>query len=530
MITSTQVLQLLLKSDVSEVGIAGGRVPAVKIGGVFRPASAQSLQATDVVRILFECGMDVSALGATPARWSGSVQGIGTISVVAARQGDNVQARISLVSPVSPSQTTSAGEAAAPAQAATHKGAPASGPTTSARAAAVPVAEQVPRGPVRIRQSSLEEVLSDARSHAASDVHLIAGRPPMLRMAGELLRCGEVMDPARVEQLVRPLVPKRLLENLDRDGAADFALDQPGVGRFRANVSRQRTGLKGCFRIIGREIPTLESLGLPSAIAQATHHHQGLIIVTGPSGHGKTCTLSAIVDIINRETTHHVITVEDPIEYLHPRKKAMISQREVGTHTRTFQSALKGSLREDPDVIVVGELRDTETVRMALTAGETGHLLIATMNTPSAAKTIDRLIDLFPPADQGQVRMSLSVGLRLIVSQRLVPTADRRNVVAAVEVLPGSVSLGNLIRDEKTFQIPSLQQRGKSMGILRLDDSLADLVREGKTTLEIARDFAESPDELTAVIQGRRPADGPPPEQEGGGLRARMGNILGKKG
>jgi twitching motility protein PilT len=221
--------------------------------------------------------------------------------------------------------------------------------------------------------------------------------------------------------------------------------------------------------------------------------------------------------------------VEDPVEFVHPRKKALMSQREVGTHTKTFGAALKGSLREDPDVIVVGELRDTETVRMALAVSETGHLLISTMNTPSAAKTIDRLIDLFPPADQGQVRMSLSSGLRLIVSQRLVPTPDGKGVVAAVEVLPGSVSLGNLIRDNKTFQIPSLQQRGKSLGIIRFDDSLAELVKAGKTTLEIAKGFAESPDELEAMVTGKRPGAAPPPEADSGKLLGKMGSLLGKK-
>jgi twitching motility protein PilT len=204
----------------------------------------------------------------------------------------------------------------------------------------------------------------------------------------------------------------------------------------------------------------------------------------------------------------------------------------VGTHTKTFASALKGSLREDPDAILVGELRDTETVRMALAASETGHLLITTMNTPSAAKTIDRLIDLFPPGDQAQVRMTLASSLRLIVSQRLLPNADGTGMVAAAELLPGSVSLGNLIRDNKTYQIPSLQQRGKALGIVRFDDSLAELVRSGKTTLEIARNYAESPDELTAMVTGKRPgAPEPAPQPEGGKqLLSKMGNLLNRKG
>jgi twitching motility protein PilT len=225
--------------------------------------------------------------------------------------------------------------------------------------------------------------------------------------------------------------------------------------------------------------------------------------------------------------------VEDPIEYLHPRKKAMMSQREVGTMTKTFQSALKGSLREDPDVIVVGELRDTDTVRMALSASETGHLVIGTMNTPSAAKTIDRLIDLFPPADQAQVRMTLAGGLRLIVSQRLIPNSDRTRFVAAAELLPGSISLWSLIRDNKTFQIPSLQQRGKGIGIIRIDDSLVDLVKSGRTTLEIAKEYAENPEDVELTVLGKKPQianpNAPPPPRPPGDPNAVQG-FLGKAG
>jgi twitching motility protein PilT len=398
------------------------------------------------------------------------------------------------------------------------------------------VAEAPPPGPrIVVRPESARDLamlLEDARNVGASDLHVVAGRPPLFRIVGELLAHGAPLPPEVAEQLLLPHVPARLRPVLDRDGSCDFSLDLSHAGRFRVNISRQRTGYKGTFRVIPREIPTLESLGLPADIAKATHHHQGLIVVTGPSGHGKTSTLAAIVDIINRETAHHVLTVEDPVEYLHPRKKALMSQREVGSHTRTFASALKGSLREDPDVILVGELRDTETVRMALAASETGHLLISTMNTPSAAKTIDRLIDLFPPADQAQVRMTLSSSLRLIVSQRLLPGANGQGMVAAVELLPGSVALGNLIRDNKTFQIPSLQQRGKALGIVRFDDSLAELVRSGKTTLEIARGYAENPDELEAVVTGKRPgAPAEPPASPDGAkqLLSKMGNLLNRK-
>jgi twitching motility protein PilT len=342
----------------------------------------------------------------------------------------------------------------------------------------------------------VDALLAGARSAGASDLHLVAGRPPLLRVAGELLPRGATLEPATVEAMLMPLVPERLAQVLAEQGSCDFAIERGASGRFRVNVGRQRTGLKACFRLVPPAVPTLESLGLPPEIEKATHHHQGLVIVTGPTGHGKTCTLAAIVDIINRTKTHHIITVEDPVEVIHPRKKAMISQREIGSHTRSFAAALKASLREDPDVIVVGELRDTETVRMALAASETGHLVLGTMNTPSAAKTIDRLIDLFPPGDQAQVRITLAGGLHLVVSQRLLPRADGRGMVAAVELLPGSVALWSLIRDSKTFQIPSLQQRGRGFGILRLDESLAELVRAGKVAREAALAVAEAPGKL----------------------------------
>jgi twitching motility protein PilT len=357
----------------------------------------------------------------------------------------------------------------------------------------------------------------------------------LLRIGGDLIPRGAPIDEATVQRMVEPVVPERMRGTLATDGSCDFALERGAQGRFRVNVSRQRTGLKACLRCIPPVTPTLGSLGLPPEIEKATHHHQGLVLVTGPTGHGKTSTMAAIVDIINSQTTHHIITVEDPVEFLHGRKKAMISQREVGSHTRTFASALKASLREDPDVIVVGELRDTETVRMALAASETGHLVLGTMNTPSAAKTIDRLVDLFPPGDQQQVRMTLAGGLHLIVSQRLVPAADGKSTVAAVELLPGSVALWSLIRDAKTYQIPSLQQRGKGFGIIRIDDSLVDLARAGRITPSTATAHAENPDEVDGILSGKRaaaaPAVNPAAKPEASaGLLGKAGQFFGKKG
>jgi twitching motility protein PilT len=349
-------------------------------------------------------------------------------------------------------------------------------------------------------------LLANARDARASDLHIIAGRPPLYRVGGELRATGPVMSPEYVEKMVLPLVPARLAPVLEAQGSCDFAIDDATHGRFRVNVSRQQTGYKACLRLVSRELPTVDSLRLPEGIATASHHHQGLIVFTGPTGHGKTTTMNAVVDLINRTTSHHIITVEDPVEHLHPKKSALMSQREVGTHTASFAAALKASLREDPDVIVVGELRDVETVRMAVSASETGHLVLGTMNTPSAARTLDRLIDLFPPADQPQIRLTLAAGLRLIVSQRLVPAKEGGGMHAAFEVLPGSVPLSALIRDNKTFQIPSLQQRGKALGIVRLDDSLAKLVAEDRVSLEVAKAMAEAPQELEAGIKAFKAA------------------------
>jgi twitching motility protein PilT len=497
-----ELLRHLSRADVAELALASGRPAVVKVGGVWKPVSPQVLSSEMIVAMLQDAGAsNASVLSDQPAQWSLPAEEVGTVGVVAMKRGEVVQARISRTGPL-PAAVSSPQPPVA--SAATSVRAPDQGASSD----------------------NFEDLVASARKLAASDLHIIALRPPMFRIAGELIPKGGALSAERVERMVLPLVPQRLLPTLERDGSADFALQHPSAGRFRVNASRHRTGLKACLRVIPPEIPTLESLGLPESLAQATHHHQGLIVVTGPSGHGKTSTLAALVNLINSTTGNHLITVEDPIEFVHPRKRAVMSQREVGTHTKTFQSALKASLREDPDVIVVGELRDTETVRMALSASETGHLVLATMNTPGAARTIDRLIDLFPPADQGQVRMTLSVGLRMIVSQRLVPNKERSGVVAAAELLPGSVSLGNLIREEKTYQIPSLQQRGKSMGIIRLDDSLAQLVHAGKTSLQIAQEFAESPEELAnAVKQLGQPA--PAPVE--GRATSKLGGLLGRR-
>ena len=527
--TLEQMLRELSRADVAEFAVVSDRLPCVKVAGAYEPIDDTARSTDAILEMLLAAGGSryLEDLDAKPAQWTTRIEGLGAIGVTAMMRAGRVQARFTLVrastppsvrpiskppprkSSRSPAARTSSRPARARSRTPGSRELRASDPALGA-AVVETAARESPRA-----ASPIDEFLTAAKQAGASDLHLVAGRPMLLRVAGELSPRGAPIAAEAVAEMVMRVVPQRASESLAEHGSCDFALDR-GPGRFRVNVVRQRTGLKACFRCIAAAVPTLASLGLPPEIEKATHHHQGLVLVTGPTGHGKTSTMAALVDIINATTTHHVITVEDPVEYLHPRKKAMISQREVGTHTRSFQTALKASLREDPDVIVVGELRDTETVRMALAASETGHLVLGTMNTPSAAKTIDRVVDLFPPGDQQQVRMTLAGGLHLIVGQRLLPTVDGSSMAVAAELLPGSVALWSLIRDNKTFQIPSLQQRGKGFGILRLDESLGDLVRGGRVARAAALAVAESPDELDAVLSGKRPAPGavaPPPRK-----------------
>jgi twitching motility protein PilT len=360
---------------------------------------------------------------------------------------------------------------------------------------------------------ALVALVTEARRRNATDLHIAANRPVLVRAVGELV----ALDPAPrtaedVEGLLLPLLGPLRRQQLAERGYVDLAVDVPGAGRLRTNVSRQQGGLKGAFRLAVARPQTLEELGLPAAVAKVTEHHQGLVVIAGPSGHGKTTTLAALVDLLNRADPIHILTIEDPVEIVHPKHAAVVSQREVGCHTVSFAAALKASLREDPDVIVIGELRDRETVEIALTAAETGHLVLATMSTPSAAKTIDRLIDMFPPDDQSQVRASLGAALKAIVAQRLLPNAQGTGVVAAVELLVGMLALSNLIRDNKLFQLPNLMQRGRAFGMLRLDDSLAELVRAGKLAEDVALRNADSKKELLAALH---PA-APEPAKRGG--------------
>jgi twitching motility protein PilT len=373
--------------------------------------------------------------------------------------------------------------------------APACAPQVSYRPspAASPIAPFVKGGvPVEV-SPGLRRILVAARQRGASDVHIMSGEAPRFRCGGNLRPEGATMTDEEAQSLVMPLLDARNAAQLDELGYADFACEIEGAGRFRVNVNKQRTGVKGCFRLVMPEPATLESLGLPVELQKMLDYHQGLVVVSGPSGAGKTTTLAALVDMFNSRRAVHIITVEDPVEILHPIKKAIVTQREVGAHTKSFHTALKGSLREDPDVIAIGELRDRETVEKALEASETGHLVFATMSTPSGASTIDRLIDMFPPDDQSQVRATLAGALKFVVSQRLVPRRDGSGQVAAAELLTGGMALWTLIRDDKLFQLPSLLQRGRAFGMIRIEDSLDALVGSGVISADVAKQYADDP-------------------------------------
>lgn len=342
----------------------------------------------------------------------------------------------------------------------------------------------------------IDKLLAQIREQGASDLHFTVEEPPFVRRAGKLERMGGIGPlPAHVtKESIFSILSEKQRAALEATGEIDFCHAIPEVGRYRVNAFHQRRGWCASFRVIPNLPPTFADLRLPGRLTELLDYHQGIILISGPAGSGKSTTLAAIVNLINETKADHVITLEDPIEFVHPVKSALVNQREVGTHTVSFSRALRAALREDPDVIVVGEMRDTETVRLALTAAETGHLVIGTLHTTSAVATIDRLVKSFPPEEQPQVRMALSESLKYVVSQSLLPRKDGKGRVAVYEVLKGTMPVGNLIRDNKTFQLPSMMQIGRSVGMQTVDVALMDLVDAGLISAEAAWRRAEKPE------------------------------------
>jgi twitching motility protein PilT len=345
----------------------------------------------------------------------------------------------------------------------------------------------------------LDALLTRAVERRASDLHVQSGAPVKLRVLGELLDDAPAPLPASEAEaiLIGGLdVEQRAL--FEKHGELDFAYTIPGVGRFRANVYRQHRGMNGIFRVIPPVPPTLQDLGLPANLARVVNFHQGLVLLTGPAGCGKSSTLAALIDILNTERRDHILMIEDPIEHLHASKRCVVNQRQVSRHTESFARALRAALREDPDIIVIGELRDRDTISLALTAAETGHLVLGTLHTNNAIRTINRLLGVFPPNQQPQIRTMMSESLKAIVSQRLIRATDGKRRVPALEILMCNKAVGNLIREGKTFQILSVLQTGAPQGMALMESSLAALVKAGTISRDDAVKLCDDPKRLVA--------------------------------
>jgi len=330
-------------------------------------------------------------------------------------------------------------------------------------------------------------LLTSTREAGASDLHISAGMPPIIRQRGEIVRANlPPMTAEEARSALNEIMTPEQRSTFETHHEIDFGFEIPDVARFRANIFMQRRGPGAVFRVIPTKIRTLEELGCPPILRELATKERGLVLVTGPTGSGKSTTLAAMIDFLNANKQGHIITIEDPIEFVHESKKCLINQREVGSHTKDFATALRSALREDPDCLLVGELRDLETTSLAITAAETGHLVFGTLHTNSAAKTIDRLIDVFPGDRQSQVRTMLSESLEGVIAQSLIPTADGKSRVAALEILTGIPALRNLVREDKTAQILSIMQVGTQHGMQTLDQALKDLVTSGRITREEA--------------------------------------------
>jgi twitching motility protein PilT len=345
----------------------------------------------------------------------------------------------------------------------------------------------------------LDRVLEQAVRRGASDLHVHSELLLKMRVNGTLIESNPLIDRRTAERVIREVLTPKQAELLDRTGQVDFSYHLPGMARFRTNVYRQQRGLDAVFRVVPERPPSLSDLGLPQLLAKLSNFHQGIVLLTGPAGCGKSATMAAMLDIINTERRDHIITIEDPIEFVHPPKGCVVNQRAVGPHTDSFARALRAALREDPDVIGIGELRDLETISLALTAAETGHLVLATLHTSSAIRTINRIIGVFPAGQQEQVRTMLSESLRAVISQRLVMRADGLGRVPALEILIATRAVSALIREDKTFQIRSVLQTQASQGMCLLDASLLALVKSGVVAKQEALRYAEEPQRFTGV-------------------------------
>lgn len=345
--------------------------------------------------------------------------------------------------------------------------------------------------------ATIEEMLRTAKEAGASDVHITVGVPPKMRVNGHLI----TMDyprllPDDTKALLDEIMSEQQRARFEEAGEHDMSFSIPNMGRYRVNAYKQRGSVAIALRLVGTQVPSAEELGIPDSVIELYQRKRGLVLVTGPTGSGKSTTLAAIIDKINNNRESHVITLEDPIEYLHQHKLSMVNQREIGLDSQSYANALRAALREDPDVILVGEMRDFETISVAITAAETGHLVLSTLHTIGAASTVDRVIDVFPPHQQQQVRVQLANVLEAVVSQQLIPKADESGRVAAFEVLHANHAVRNLIREGKTHQLMSVMQTNRKLGMISMDEAIVQLYRDGRISKEMAVQFAQDPDSM----------------------------------
>lgn len=351
----------------------------------------------------------------------------------------------------------------------------------------------------------IQKILEMCVQYQASDVHVMVGVPPMLRLNGTLLKVPEtsIVTPEIAQQLIYPLLSQQQKELVTVDRELDFSYSLVSKARFRVNVYYEKGNLAAALRYVPTEIKSLEQLGLPPLLGQLTTLKQGLVLVTGPTGHGKSTSLAAMIDRINSERSEHIITIEDPVEFVYLPKKSLISQRELHADTHSWGVALKSVLREDPNVVLIGEMRDYETIESALTIAETGHLVFATLHTNSAAQTIDRIVDVFPENQQQQIRSQLAMSLEAVIAQRLIPSVDGRRVVVA-ELLLATPAVRSLIRDGKTHMLVNTMQTSSEMGMRTLEMALAEAYKAGKIGLPVAREYALNLEDLNRLVSGAR--------------------------
>lgn len=349
---------------------------------------------------------------------------------------------------------------------------------------------------------TIEDALTLAKQKDASDIHFSPGNPLMLRIDGELIPQSEfVLKPTEINGILRPVMTDEQFAQLEEIGELDFAFSVPGFSRIRANVFRQRGTYAAALRILSYEVPQPETLGIPKPVVDLTLKRRGLVLVTGATGSGKSTTLASLIEIIANRDRKNIITLEDPIEYLHSNKKAIVSQREIGCDTGSYASALRAALRQDPDVILVGEMRDLETISTAITAAETGHLVFSTLHTNSAADAIDRMIDVFPPHQQQQIRIQLAGVLEGVIAQQLMPRSDTSGRVAAFEVLLANSAVRNLIREGKSFQLPSIIQTSKKEGMQTMDDAITNIFYRSQISALTAITYAHDSESMQSKLQ-----------------------------